>query len=217
MESSFRMMSSEPPAPSATDTDLAALPAPRRPFRRFTLVLMAFTALFALNLAVGLRGELTFSLLGGSPRDIGSLSPARPGQLEANTWVRAEGELSSSEVIRYARPLESGEYRLAPLEGNRSIWVELRLPPDAASEHFVAPASFVGRLVPVRSAGIRYQAVRDAAGEVGHALPPDAWLLIDGESPAGLRWVIGLEALLIGFTAFNLLGLVRLARPVRDG
>lgn len=211
------MMSTEPPLPSATtDQDLAALPAPQRPFRRFTLALMAFTALFALRLSLGLRGELAYSLAGGTPNDIGDLSRRKPEELRANSWVRAEGALSASEVVHYARPLESGGYRLAPIEGNRSFWVELRVPPDSDPEHFLAPASFVGRLVPARGAGLRYHALRDAAAEAGHALPPNAWLLIDGESPAGTRWVIGLQVLLVGFAAFNVLGLLRLARPVRD-
>lgn len=177
---------------------------------------MALTALFALRLSLGLRGELAYSIAGGTPHDIGDLSRLRPEQLKANSWVRAEGSLSPDAVVRYARPLESGGYRLAPIEGNRSFWVELREPPDTDSEHFLAPASFVGRLVPARGAGLRYRALRDAAAEAGHSLPGDAWLLIDGESPAGTRWVIGLQALLVGFAAFNVLGIVRLARPVRD-
>lgn len=212
------MMSTENPVqPATTDHDLAALPAPRRPFRRFTLALMGFTALFALHLALGLRGELVYSIRGGTPHDIGELSRLDPAKREPNTWVRAEGGLSSTEVVRYARPLESGAYRLAPIDGNRSIWVELRVPVDTDGEHFVAPGSFVGRLVPARDAGLRYRALSDAAADAGHPLPPDAWLLIDGESPAGTRWVLGLEVLLIGFAAFNALGLLRLARPIRDG
>jgi len=211
------MTSTENPAQSAlTDHDLAALPAPRRPFRRFTLALMAFTALLALRVALGLRGELVYALLGGTPQDIGELSRLSKDQLRANTWVRAEASLSPTEVVRYARPLESGAYRLAPIEGNRSIWVELRVPTDTDGEHFLAPGSFVGRLVPARGAGLRYHALSDAAAEAGHPLPRDAWLLIDGESPPGTRWVLGLQALLVGFAAFNVLGLFRLARPVRD-
>jgi hypothetical protein len=205
------MMSTENTAQSAlTDHDLAALPAPRRPFRRFTLALMAFTALFALRLSLGLRGELVYAVKGGTPHDIGELSRLGGNQLQPNTWVRAEGSLSSSEVVRYARPLESGAYRLAPVEGNRSIWVELREPPDTNSEQFLAPGSFVGRLVPAHGAGLRYRALSGAAAEAGHALPRDAWLLIDGESPSGTRWVLGLQALLIGFAAFNVLGLLPL-------
>jgi hypothetical protein len=177
---------------------------------------MAVTALFALFLALGLRGELAFSLKGGTPNDIGELTAFQPEPLKENRWVRAEGPLSQTEVVRYARPLESDAYRLAPVDGNRHIWVELRLPPDVDGDHFVAPASFVGRLVPAHRAGLRYRALSEAAAEAGHPIPRDAWLLIDSESPSGTRWVLGLEALLVGFAAFNVLGLLRLARPVRD-
>jgi hypothetical protein len=211
------MTSTENPAqPATTDQDLAALPAPRRPFRRFTFALMAFTALFALRLSLGLRGELAYSIRGGTPHDIGELSAIQPEKLRANSWVRAEGSLSEDEVVRYSRPLESGAYRLAPIAGNRSLWVELRTPTDTDGEYFVAPASFVGRLVPARGAGLRYHALSGAAADAGHPLPRDAWLLIDGESPASTRWVLGLQALLIGFAAFNVLGILRLTRPVRD-
>ncbi len=199
------------------DEELVALPAPRRPFRRITFAVMTITALFSLYLALGLRGELSFALKGGTPDDIGELSAFRPEPLKANRWVRAEGALSQNEVVRYARPLEKDAYRLAPAEDNRHIWVELRLPPDTDGDHFVAPASFVGRLVPAHAAGLRYHALSEAAAEAGHPLPRDAWLLIDSESPSGTRWVLGLEALLVGFAAFNVLGLIRLARPVRDG
>jgi hypothetical protein len=216
-EPTDRMTSTQNTADPTTDYDLAALPPPRRPFRRLTFALMAFTALFALWLALGLRGELVYALKGGTPHDIGELSRLRPDSLEAQTWVRAEGGLSSTHVVRYARPLERGAYRLAPVEGNPALWVELRVPTEMDNEHFLAPASFVGRLVPTRAAGLRYDALKEAAAQAGYPLPRDAWLLIDGESPAGTRWVLGVQALLVGFAAFNLAGILRLARPVRDG
>jgi len=204
------------PSNSATDVDLAALPAPRRPFRRFTFFVMGVTALFALKLALGLRGELAYSLRRGTPNDLGDLGQHALDASSANDWVRAEGTLSESAVVRYSRPLESDSYRLSALSENPKVWVELRVPHDTDEQHFVAPGSFVGRLVPARAAGLRYHALGDAASQAGHALPNDAWLLIDGESPSGTRWVLGLEALLIAFAAFNVAGIVRLARPVRD-
>lgn len=177
---------------------------------------MGFTALFALWLAFGLRGELAFTLRGGTPNDIGELSHIARERLAPNTWVRAEGALREDAVARYTRPLESDPYRLAPVDGNPSLWVELRVPTDTDGDHFVPPGSFVGRLVPAHAAGLRYRALAEAAREAGHAMPADAWLLIDGEAPSGTRWVLGLELLLIGFAAFNVAGIARLARPVRD-
>jgi hypothetical protein len=177
---------------------------------------MGFTALFALWLALGLRGELAYTLRGGTPNDIGELAQLARPRLVANSWVRAEAALREDTVIRYTRPLETEPYRLAPVEGNPLLWVELRVPSGTDGEHFVAPGSFVGRLVPAHAAGVRYRALAEAAREAGHAMPRDAWLLIDGEAPSGTRWVLGLELLLIGFAAFNVAGIVRLARPVRD-
>jgi hypothetical protein len=204
------------PRTASTDDDLAALPAPRRRFRSITLVVMAITAVASLALATSLRGELVYSLRSGSPRDLGELSALLLTQAQPNTWVRGEGALSIAEVIRYSRPLEPDAYRLARLEGKPELWVELRVPRDADGARFVAPGSFVGRLVPADSAGLRYSALSGAAAEAGRPLKDDAWLLIDGESPAGTRWVLGVFALLLGFAAFNIVGIVRLSRPIRD-
>lgn len=197
--------------------DLAELPPPRRPFRRITLVVMAITALFSASLLVGIAGELAYSLASGRPTDIGELTRANLDRLGANTWVRAAGELSPTDVIGYRRPLETDVYRLARVEGSDRVWVELRVPRGAEGEHFIAPSSFVGRLMPVSAAGLRYGALPDALVDAGKPpLPDDAWLLIDGEAPAGTRWALGLAALLLGFAAFNLFGLIRLSQRVRD-
>lgn len=209
------MAASEDTRPS-TDADLAGLPPPRRPFRTVTFVVMGLTALFALRLALGLRGELVYTLRGGAPTDLGELAQRSPAGLTPNSWVRAEGALSERDVVRYSRPLENDSYRLSALADNPKVWVELRVPRDTDETHFVAPGSFVGRLVPARGAGLRYRALEDAARASGHGLPNDAWLLIDGESPTGTRWVLALELMLVAFAAFNVAGIVRLARPVRD-
>lgn len=209
-------MTTSKAANPSTDDELTRLPAPERPFRRLTYAVMGVTALFALWLALGVRGELSYTLRGGTPNDIGELARLAPGRLVPNTWVRAEATLRDDSVVRYTRPLEKDPYRLAPVDGNPALWVELRMPPDTDGDHFVPPASFVGRLVPARAAGVRYRALAEAARDAGHAMPEDAWLLIDGETPAGTRWVLGVAVLLLGFAAFNVAGIVRLARPVRD-
>jgi hypothetical protein len=83
---------------------------------------------------------------------------------------------------------------------------------------FVPPTSFVGRLVPVASAGLRYRSAREGVEAVGGArVAEDAWLLVDGAAPAGARWAIGVLGMLVAFAAFNVWGLVRLLRPIRDG
>lgn len=156
-------------------------------------------------------------MLAGRPIDAALLAKAPLGPGLANRWVRAEAALEIDRAVRYRRPLESDEYRLFPVAGRSDVWVELRIPEPYAngSEHFIPPASFVGRLVPAEEAGIRYSNLQRDVGVAG-ALPPSAgtWLLIDGEAPASLRWAIGLAAVFIGFAGFNLWGLVRLLRPV---
>lgn len=204
-------------APPSVADDLAGLPPPRRPFRRTTLAVMGLTAVAALSIAFGLRGEVGYSLSFGPPRDVGELSGLELGASLQNVWVRAEGELSTSDVARYSRPLDSDSYRLARVEGQPRLWVELRVPREADGERFVPPGSFVGRLVPLRAATLRYGGLPEAIEEARlPALTGGDWLLVDGESPAGLRWSIGLVVLLVGFAAFNLFGIVYLARPVRD-
>jgi hypothetical protein len=207
----------EPGPDSVPRDDLAGLPETRRPFRRLTFGVMIVTALVSVGLLLGLRGELAYSLSGGRPTDVGELSRVQLGSEHSNRWVRAEAELSATDVIGYQRPLDRDMYRLARVEGSERVWVELRVPKEADGARFIAPSSFVGRLMPVSGAGLRYGALPEAVVEAGgEPLPGDAWLLIDGEAPAGTRWALGLAALLLAFAAFNLLGVARLAQRVRD-
>jgi hypothetical protein len=75
----------------------------------------------------------------------------------------------------------------------------------------------VGRLIPFSRAGLRHNGLPEAVADAGSAhIPSGSWLLIDGESPSSTRWALGLIALFVGFAAFNLWGLYRLLKPVRD-
>jgi hypothetical protein len=203
---------SEPP-----DQELEALPAPRRPWRKLTLVVMSATLLGSLSLGFSLRGELLFSLSSQGPRSVGELSKYRPRPQDANTWVQGEGELETDGAIAYRRPLESDSYRLSRVSGSRSLWVQVRVPrddDDPDHKRFVPPTSFVGRLVPAERGGVRLSQLGLAIAEAGRPpLASDAWLLVDGEAPATTRWTLGVAALLLGFAAFNLVGLRRLLRP----
>jgi len=206
----------DPPAPSGPPLpELAELPPPRRPFRRATLITLGTGAVASLLFAAAMAPDVRYSLDTSAARDIGELARLVPGQELADTWVRAEGQLSVTEAIRYRRPLERDSYRLASVEHNPRVWVQIRVPEGEEDPRFVPPDSFVGRLVPVSSLGLRQRGLAEAVGGAG--LPPlrgDAWLLVDGESPAALRWVLGLLALLLAFAAFNVVGLVRLLRPI---
>jgi hypothetical protein len=201
----------------APDADLEALPPPRRPWRKLTLVVMSATLLGSLALLFALRGELSFSLAAKAPRSVGELSAFKPEPRDENSWVQGEGELEVKGAIAYRRPLESDSYRLSRVGGTNKLWVQVRVPrddDDPDHKRFVPPTSFVGRLVPAAHGGVRLSQLGDAIAEAGRpALPADAWLLIDGEAPATTRWTLGLAGLLLGFAAFNLFGLQRLLRP----
>jgi hypothetical protein len=177
---------------------------------------MALTAVAAVFVGFALRPLALFALRTEGPAEIGPLTDVQLDGSAENSWVHATGELAES-GIEYQRPLDSDTYRLVSVKGTPRLWVELRVPPDIESEHYVAPNSFVGRLVPVRKAGLRHAALGDAVeAATARALPGDAWVLIDGEAPANLRWAIGLELLFAGFAAFNVWGIARLLRPVHD-
>lgn len=198
------------------DPELEALPEPRRPFRRATLVTLAATAVSALGMAWALRGEAAFSTWTGPPRELGTLTHVQLSPSAENAWVHLTGPLDDH-AAEYRRPLDADRFRLVHAEGTPLLWVELRVPADFEPEHYVAPNSFVGRLVPLERAGLRHAAVADAAvTALGAPLPADAWLLIDGEAPATTRWAFGLIALFIAFATFSVWGIVRLERRVYD-
>jgi hypothetical protein len=206
--------------PAEPDADLDALPPPRRPWRRLTLAVMGLTLLGSLGMLIALGGELAFSFKAGAPRNLGELSAFHPGAGDANAWVQGEGALDAQGAVAYRRPLESDSYRLSRVSGTDKLWVQVRVPwddDDPDHKRFVPPSSFVGRLVPLARSGLRLSQLEEAVAEAGRpALPNDAWLLIDGEAPATTRWTLGVGMLVLGFAAFNLLGLVRLLRPATD-
>ena len=143
------------------------------------------------------------------PSELGALTDVQLGKGLENTWVHAVGTVAARGV-EYQRPLDSDTYRLAPSADNPRIWIEVRIPNDIEPEHYVAPNSFVGRLVPMSAAGVRHSAIPDAIeAALGKSPSSDAWLLIDGETPATTRWAIGLVGLFLGFAAFNLWGSLR--------
>jgi hypothetical protein len=166
-------------------------------------------------LALAVLPDVAYSLRGGDPIGLGELGTKGLDRHLANRWVQGQGQLSVTKAIRYKRPLERDSYRLAALDGNSRIWVQVRVPEHEEGPRFVPPASFVGRLVPVSELGLRQRGLRDAVGEAGLDPPDDdAWLLLDGESPQGMRWAIGLLVLLLAFTVFAVVGLLKLGRPI---
>lgn len=198
-------------APSALDPELTALPRPRRPGRTLTLLAMSLTVVAAFFMSYALRGEALYALETGAPTRLGDLARFDPARARANSWVQGAAALDAG-AVRYGRPLESDSYRLARVVDNAHLWVQVRVPSDVDGPHFVPPNSFVGRLVPIAEAGLRYRGLGETT-----PIPASAWLLIDGEAPNSTRWSLGLMALFAGFAAFNVYGLIRLLRPIRDG
>jgi hypothetical protein len=199
------------------DPELEALPEPRRPFRRLTLATMSVTAGLALTTVFGLRSSAAFALELGPPREVGALTAVQLGGSLANSWVHGTGTLAG-EGVEYRRPLDGDRYRLVQIDGNPRLFVELRVPAGVEPAHYVAPNSFVGRLVPLENAGIRYHAVSDALSRTlagaAHSTADDAWVLVDGQAPSTSRWALALGALFIVFAAANVWGIVRLLKPV---
>ncbi len=178
---------------------------------------MALAALCALALAVNLVPEVVFALSDSAPVELGELGPAKLEHQHHNRWVHAAGSLSAERAIRYQRPMESDSYRLAEVEGNPKVWVQVRVPAGEEDPHFVPPASFVGRLINARELSVRQEGLPEAVEQAGlGSLSGDSWILIDGEAPRTMRWVIGVVVLLLAFAVFNVVGILRLARPIRS-
>jgi hypothetical protein len=198
------------PADGPLDPELQSLPGPRRPWRRTTVATLLATLVSALLVGKGLLPLAQYALRTGAPSELGPLTTVQLSQGLANTWVHAVGSLRETSV-EYRRPLDSDRYRLAQSAENPRVWIELRVPSEIEPEHYVAPNSFVGRLVPFGAAGLHHSALPGAAeAALGHAPPDDAWLLIDGEAPATTRWALGLVALFAAFAGFSAWGIYRI-------
>lgn len=193
------------------------MPAPPRHERRLAFGLMILVALTSAWLLWLLRGEAGYAFSPSSPVELGDLVSATPAAEHANRYVRASGLLAATRTIRYERPMEGDSFRLAPIAGNPAVWVEIRVPEGMEGPKFAPPTSFVGRLVPFRDVGIRHRGLEASLAQAGAgAIPPNAWLLIDGSSPRASRWSVALGALLAYFFAWNCFGLAQLSRKIKD-
>ena len=200
------------------DPELAALPAPPKRERTAAVILMLMTAVAAVWMAVALLGEARYALTAGRPHDVGDLATLRPTADIENRYIRATGLLGTGGAIRYGRAAEGDSFRLAPVAGNPELWVEIRVPEGFEGPRFVPPTSFAGRLVRLKDAGIRHAGLSASVREQAQVTIPDgAWLLIDGSSPRSSRWAVALVALFLGFAGWNVVGVARVLRRVKDG
>ena len=201
------------------DPELEQLPSPRRPWRRTTIFSLLSCFFVSVALLMGLLGDFAFSTRRGPPRELGNLANLSPTSGQVNQWIKAEGELAEHGGIRYKRPFDADSFRLVPIEGNDRIWVQVRVPAGYEDEHFVPPNAFVGRLLKANSSGIRYSALRQAVADAGwpsSQMPNEACVLVDGESPAALRWVLAVAVILLGSAGFSLWATSSVLRPARS-
>ena len=91
------------------------------------------------------------------------------------------------------------------------------MPEGFEGPRFVRPTSFAGRLVPFKHSGVRHAGlIKTVHDQTEVTVPDDAWLIIDGGSPRASRWAVALSLLFLGFTAWNLVSVVRVLARVRD-
>jgi hypothetical protein len=210
-----------PQAPAASraedevDPELLALPPPPRAEQRWTVALLVLVAVTASAMGFALRGEAVYAVQAGDLVDAGELYSVDLGKLPDNRYVRGHGALGGALAVRFERPFEGDTYRVSPVMGRRDLWVEVRIPSGSEGARYVPPTSFSGRLVRWSASGLRYRGLASAVERAtGEAVPADARLLIDGESPSSARWALGLALMFTGFAAWSLVTIGRLLRRV---
>jgi len=199
------------------DLELVALPDPPRRERTLSLLALALAVTSALAIAFALRHDVAYACAGGAASGVGDLRTVRAGALAPyeNRRVHAEAMLGLAGGIRYERLFSEDTFRALPIAGRRDIWVEVRVPAGEESGRWQPPRSFTGRLVRFDAAGLRHRGLASAIeGANEERLPSGAWLLVDGEEPAGARWVLLLACGFVGFAVWNAAGIAKILRRV---
>jgi hypothetical protein len=184
----------------------AEAPKPYRTARTITLAAMAVAALASAGLAWGLRGEALYALRRPAAVELPNLEEATLSA-HAGAYARAHVKLAEP-AASFRRPFEPSSYQVAQVEGAASpVFVIYAKPDGYAEPRFLPPALVAGRLERAGDLGTRFRGV-------GGSVPGAAWVLVDGEDPFGNTWILGLEAMLLVFVAFNLAGIAALVRRV---
>jgi len=200
------------------DEELAELPPPPRTTRSAALVLMVLTVLLAGALAWSLMPEARYALQKmGAPVDLGSFATAKLGPQSAGRFVRAHVSIGKAKTVDFKRVGESDGYRIALVSGgNEPRFVEFRVATSLAGPRFVPPSLAAGRLVRIADLGARHRGLADALDKLA-APSASGWLLLDGDNPDSVAWVLGLELLLLVFALWCVAGIFRIVRKRADG
>jgi|HubBroStandDraft_6_1064221.scaffolds.fasta_scaffold99582_1 hypothetical protein len=199
------------------DPELLSLPNPPRGGRTLAVLILGIAAIAAVGMAFVLRHDVVYALANASPATVGDLRTATGAGLQSheNHYVRAEGMLGVAGGIRYERPFVDDTFRTLPVAGRTDVWVDVRVPEGQESGRWEPSRSFTGRLVRFDSAGPRHRALAAAIERATHVpVPAGAWLLVDGEAPESMRWVIVLAGMFLGFAVWNGASIARLVRRV---
>lgn len=182
-----------------------------------TIALLALTAIASLLMVFALRRDVAYALRGEAAVDVGDLRTTDASTLaqHENRPIAAHAMLGAAGGIRYERPFAADSFRALPIAGRSDVWVEVRVPDGEESGRWEPPRSFAGRLVRFDQAGPRHRGLASAIeATTSQPVPPNAWLLVDGEPPASSRWALALAALFLVFGAWNLTAIGRLVRKV---
>jgi hypothetical protein len=199
------------------DPELIDLPDPPRSQRTFTIAVLGLGALAALAMVFALRQDVLYALAAGQPSSLGDLHGATPAALDGhiNSFVSGDALLGVVGGLRYERPLRDDTFRALPVAGRDDLWVEVRVPAGQENGRWEPPRSFQGHLERFDAAGPSHRGLAAAIEEATAVrVPRGALLLVDGEDPTHARWSILLASLLLGFAAWNAVGIARLVRRV---
>ncbi len=191
------------------DPELLALPDPPKGSRSRAVGLLVAAAVASLAMSVSLRHDVGYALSdAAAPLDV-RLEEGLPAGAIPNRLATATGAVGVAGSVRYERPFRRGSFRVLPVVGRNDLYVEVAVPERSENGRFVPPDRFRGRLVPIVAAGPRFRGLAGAAG-----IGENAWIIVDGETPASARWSLPLAIGLVLAAGFFTVAALRLVRPV---
>lgn len=194
------------------DPELLALNAPPQGQRIAALTVMAAAVVCAMALVLALRGDMQYALSSAQPIDLGDVQSVSPTRLASNSYVRISGLPSLAHGARFSLGLLGSKYRVFPLAGQRTIYVQVE---DDGGESFVR-SEFAGRLVTFEELGSRYaELARVMQRDDGLPVTGASFLLLADEPPSTYRWTWLIGLLCLAFVLLDAYFIVRWFKPVR--